>query len=186
MPLLCAIAIVRPEMKVIRGDSSVLLPGSSLHSARASKNYNLILFRTILHPPDSFVSKNEGMAEGLARLRRGAQQQNPGDPAPLLRLARRKLSAAQNPDLHAAAPVDSTQGIDLASLAYQPQHRRGHVDNAEEALTTCPQPQQQQQTADQNPLKSPTRLRDEAFRAVRPSACRCRSHASGHEKIRSL
>src|SRR5271156_1285549 len=64
MPLLCAIAIVRPEMKVIRGDSSVLLPGSSLHSARASKNYNLILFRTILHPPDSFVSKNEGMAEG--------------------------------------------------------------------------------------------------------------------------
>src|SRR5271167_2259606 len=65
MPLLCAIAIVRPEMKVIRGDSSVLLPGSSLHSARASKNYNLILFRTILHPPDSFVSKNEGMAEHL-------------------------------------------------------------------------------------------------------------------------
>src|SRR5271163_3917342 len=63
MPLLCAIAIVRPEMKVIRGDSSVLLQGSSLHSARASKNYNLILFRTILHPPDSFVSKNEGMAE---------------------------------------------------------------------------------------------------------------------------
>src|SRR5271170_4136920 len=63
MPLLCAIAIVRPEMKVIRGDSSVLLPGSSLHSARASKNYNLILFRTILHPPDSFVSKNEGMAK---------------------------------------------------------------------------------------------------------------------------
>src|SRR5271155_1617516 len=65
MPLLCAIAIVRPEMKVIRGDSSVLLPGSSLHSARASKNHNLILFRTILHPPDSFVSKNEGMAEDL-------------------------------------------------------------------------------------------------------------------------
>src|SRR5271168_2127276 len=64
MPLLCAIAIVRPEMKVIRGDSSVLLPGSSLQSAQASKNYNLILFRTILHPPDSFVSKNEGMAEG--------------------------------------------------------------------------------------------------------------------------
>src|SRR5271168_4429725 len=63
MPLLCAIAIVRPEMKVIRGDSSVLLPRSSLQSAQASKNYNLILFRTILHPPDSFVSKNEGMAE---------------------------------------------------------------------------------------------------------------------------
>src|SRR5271170_5202458 len=63
MPLLCAIAIVRPEMKVIRGDSSVLLPGSSLQSARASKNYNLILFKTISHPPDSFVSKNEGMAE---------------------------------------------------------------------------------------------------------------------------
>jgi len=54
-------------MKVIRGDSSVLLPGSSLHSARASKNYNLILFRTILHPPDSFVSKNEGMAEITGR-----------------------------------------------------------------------------------------------------------------------
>src|SRR5271169_6208761 len=60
MPLLCAIAIVRPEMKVIRGDSSVLLPRSSLQSAQASKNYNLILFRTILHPPDSFVSKMRG------------------------------------------------------------------------------------------------------------------------------
>jgi hypothetical protein len=35
------------------------------------------------------------------------------------------------------------------------------MDNAEEALPTCPQPQQQQ-TAPQNQLKSPTRLRDEA------------------------
>src|SRR5271155_5735967 len=76
MPLLCAIAIVRPEMKVIRGDSSVLLPGSSLHSARASKNYNLILFRTILHPPDSFVSKNEGMAEVADKKRRAEKIRN--------------------------------------------------------------------------------------------------------------
>jgi hypothetical protein len=50
-------------MKVIRGGSSVLLPRSSLQSARASKNYNPILFRRIFTPPDSFVSKNEGMAE---------------------------------------------------------------------------------------------------------------------------
>src|SRR5271155_1128797 len=52
-----------PRNESDSGDSSVHLPGSSLHSARASKNYNLILFRTILHPPDSFVSKNERMAE---------------------------------------------------------------------------------------------------------------------------
>src|SRR5215831_11706087 len=38
--------------------------------------------------------------------------------------------------------------------------RCGHMDNAEEALPTCPQPQQQQ-TAYQNQPKPPTRLRDE-------------------------
>src|SRR5262249_40106009 len=34
--------------------------------------------------------------QGLARLRRRAQQQNPGDPAPRLRLARRTISASEN------------------------------------------------------------------------------------------
>jgi hypothetical protein len=33
------------------------------------------------------------------------QQQDPGDPAPRLRLAQRRLPAAQNPHLHAAGPV---------------------------------------------------------------------------------
>src|SRR6202165_2561303 len=43
--------------------------------------------------------------QGLARLRRGAQQQDPRDPTPRLRLAQRRLSAAQNPELHSACPV---------------------------------------------------------------------------------
>jgi hypothetical protein len=47
----------RHDGKVIRGDSSVLLPRSSLQSARASKNYNPILFRTILHPTRFFCFK---------------------------------------------------------------------------------------------------------------------------------
>src|SRR6188508_2833374 len=47
--------------------------------------------------------------QGLARLRRGAQQQDPGDPAARLRPARQGLPAAQDPHLHAAHPVaDST------------------------------------------------------------------------------
>src|SRR5215831_9379605 len=49
--------------------------------------------------------------------------------------------------------------------------RCGHMDNAEEALPTCPQPQQQQ-TAYQNQPKPPTRLRDE--REFRNAARRAR------------
>jgi len=45
------------------GDSLVLLPRSSLQSAYASKKNNPILFKKISHPPDSFISKNEGMAK---------------------------------------------------------------------------------------------------------------------------
>ncbi len=48
--------------------------------------------------------------QGLARLRRGAQQQDPRDPASRLRPARRRLSAAQDPHLHAAGPV-AAQGL---------------------------------------------------------------------------
>src|SRR3954468_10809337 len=47
----------------------------------------------------------ENKEQGLARFRRGAQQQDPGDPTARLRLAQRGLSAAQNPDLHAAGPI---------------------------------------------------------------------------------
>jgi hypothetical protein len=35
----------------------------------------------------------------------GAQQQDPDDPAPRLRLPQRRLPAAQNPHVHAAGPV---------------------------------------------------------------------------------
>ena len=42
---------------------------------------------------------------GLARLRRGAQQQDPSHPAPRLRPAQRRVSAAQNPHLHAASAI---------------------------------------------------------------------------------
>src|SRR5262249_44912967 len=47
--------------------------------------------------------------QGLARLRRRAQQQNPGDPAPRLRLARRTISASQNSHLHAAGALTLTR-----------------------------------------------------------------------------
>src|SRR5205823_2229998 len=47
--------------------------------------------------------------QGLARLRRGAQQQNPGDPAARLRLAQRRVSAAQNSHLHAASAIVAPQ-----------------------------------------------------------------------------
>jgi hypothetical protein len=43
--------------------------------------------------------------QGLGWLRRRAQQQDTGDPAPRLRPAQRGLSAAQDPHLHAAGPV---------------------------------------------------------------------------------
>ena len=45
------------------GDSLVLLPGSSLQSARASKKLDPILFGKLSPPSDSFISKNEGMAK---------------------------------------------------------------------------------------------------------------------------
>jgi hypothetical protein len=40
--------------------------------------------------------------QGLFGVRRGAQHKNTRHPAPRLRLARRGISPAQNPDLHAA------------------------------------------------------------------------------------
>jgi transposase len=49
--------------------------------------------------------------EKFARLRRGAQQQDPGDPAPRLRLAQRRISAAQDSHLHAASVVAASPGL---------------------------------------------------------------------------
>jgi CBS domain-containing protein len=47
------------------GDSLVLLPRSSLQSARASKNKIRFFSESFRTPSDSFISKNEGMAKGL-------------------------------------------------------------------------------------------------------------------------
>ena len=44
-------------------------------------------------------------------IRRGAQQQDPGDPAPRLRLAQRRISAAQDSHLHAAGAVAVPTGL---------------------------------------------------------------------------
>src|SRR5439155_1730643 len=56
------------------------------------------------------VRKSEyGRLAGRDRLRRGAQQQNPGDPAARLRLAQRRVSAAQNSHLHAASAIVAPQ-----------------------------------------------------------------------------
>jgi Helix-turn-helix domain of transposase family ISL3 len=46
--------------------------------------------------------------QGLARLRRGAQQQDPRDPAARLWLARRRLPASQNPDVHVACAIGNS------------------------------------------------------------------------------
>ena len=43
--------------------------------------------------------------QGLARLRRGPQQQDPRHPAPRLRPARRRVSAPEDPHLHAASAL---------------------------------------------------------------------------------
>src|SRR5215469_8058681 len=61
--------------------------------------------------------------------------------------------------------------------------RCGHMDNAEEALPTCPQPQQQQ-TAYQNQPKPPTRLRDERFFKKRPTE-RCEMFETRPRRIAS-
>src|SRR5215813_11100188 len=65
MSLRSAPAIVHPVIHLIRmGDSLVLLPRSSLQSARASKKITSeILFGKLRTPSDSFISKNEGMAK---------------------------------------------------------------------------------------------------------------------------
>src|SRR5205807_559259 len=108
-------------------------------------------------------------------LRRGAEQQDPRDPASRLWLARRGLSTAQNTDLHAARLVAElssatstsfvTFTVDLLarhSLIYKlaALERCGH-DGQRKRLPTCPQQQKQPQPADRNGPKLPTRLHDE-------------------------
>lgn len=44
--------------------------------------------------------------QGLARLRRGAQQQDPCHPAPRVRIARRRISAAEGSHLHAPGTLN--------------------------------------------------------------------------------
>jgi hypothetical protein len=64
MPLRRATAIVHPVIHVIwMGDSLVLLLRSSLQSARASKKQIRFFSERFCTPPDSFISKNEGMAK---------------------------------------------------------------------------------------------------------------------------
>jgi transposase len=112
------------------------------------------------------VRKSEyGRLAGRDRRRRGAQQQDSGDPAPRLRLAQRGLSAAQDPHLHAAGPV-AVPGLCTsvpcspwrrARLCHQCKDRACDIadlavdmmDNAS-ALPTCPQRPQQQKTVAQN------------------------------------
>jgi hypothetical protein len=52
--------------------------------------------------------------QGLARLRREAQQQDPGDPAPRLRLAQRRVPAAQNSDLHVTGAIAAPRACSAA------------------------------------------------------------------------
>src|SRR5437868_2078246 len=97
--------------------------------------------------------------QGITRLRRGAEQQDPRDPASRLWLARRGLSTAQNTDLHAARLVAElssatstsfvTFTVDLLarhSLIYKlaALERCGH-DGQRKRLPTCPQQQKQPQ-----------------------------------------
>src|SRR5580693_2968680 len=66
MSLRSPTAIVHPVIHLIwMGDSLVLLPRSSLQSARASKNKIRFFSESFRTPSDSFISKNEGMAKGL-------------------------------------------------------------------------------------------------------------------------
>ena len=107
--------------------------------------------------------------QGIARLRRRAEQQEPRDPASRLWLARRGLSTAQNTDLHAARlvaglkfsatatsfvmlTVDLRARHTLSSTNWQRLSAVDMMDNAS-ALPTCPQRQKQPQTADRNGLK---------------------------------
>src|SRR5271163_2928180 len=64
MSLRSATAIVHPVNHLIwMGDSLVLLPRSSLQSARASKKKIRFFLESFRTPSDSFISKNEGMAK---------------------------------------------------------------------------------------------------------------------------
>jgi len=56
MPLF-RITVAYPEMNVIRGDSPVLLPRSSLQSIQSSKIYDPILFGKSGHPARFFYFK---------------------------------------------------------------------------------------------------------------------------------
>ena len=115
--------------------------------------------------------------QGLARLRRGAQQRDPGDPAARLRPARQGLPAARNPHLHAAHPVADSQATSriLPGAASTHDARSSFCDRAggaadiavdmmdnASALPTCPQRRRREKTAFENGPNSPTRLHEEA------------------------
>jgi hypothetical protein len=72
-----------------------------------------------------------------------------------------------------ALPVDPQQASSIAV---------DMVDNAR-ALPTCPQRQQQQQTADRNRLKSPTRSRDEAKKKIAEIAADKRLSKRGKREL---
>ena len=89
---------------------------------RFFENWRASLKWQRLKPYEKFaamIDRHRGLLptreQGLARLRRGAQQQDPGNPAPRLRLARRRIPAAQNPHLHAAGPVTASGHLDHRS-----------------------------------------------------------------------
>jgi hypothetical protein len=60
MPLF-RITVAYPEMNVIRGDSPVLLPRSSLQSTRGSKTHDSILFGKSAHPARFFYLGHRGI-----------------------------------------------------------------------------------------------------------------------------
>ena len=53
-----------PQMNVIRGDSPVLLPRQVCNRPEAQKPTIRFFSERMRTPPTSFISKNEGMAEG--------------------------------------------------------------------------------------------------------------------------
>src|ERR1700691_2888686 len=119
--------------------------------------------RSSLGCHDSLLPAGE---QGLARLRRGAQQQDPSDPTPRLRLARRGLPSPQNSDLHVACPIDNSAfriflGFScqmcakhhlLASSATQSATSLWTCGQRKSVahIPTCPQRQQQKKTTEEN------------------------------------
>src|SRR5262249_49283070 len=102
--------------------------------------------------------------QGLARLRRGAQQQDPRHPTPRLRLARRGLPSPQNPDLHVACPIansafrlflwflllNASKAPPARNSATQKRNIAMDMWTTQERCPTSPQRQQQKKTANQN------------------------------------